>query len=268
MAYNLQNGWTGAHLVPTTPAEFGLRDSSLGSRTGVVPPPNPQTPSSNVGPVNAGAQLPLSASQLGTTPSTLIDASLGSRTGSDPNAGKQSVYAQASVYNNQNAPAFLAQQVANLNAEQTMRRSAQAELLNRIVGGVAGGGPDAYLWDEALRAASVQPGAMVNFAAPVLDPRIGIAQKIIAQGYSDRAQQQAQAIRQANDAQQQLSDLQKRRAIIGPNPFGQYSGSEQQQLDTRIQDLMDKTSSTGSLQLLGQASAAAGSGWTPRLPQY
>ncbi len=132
---------------------------------------------SAVGPVNALAQNNVTADSLRTTASSLADPSLGSRKYVNPNTGIRDVAASGSVYAQPDVPAFLSQAVSSLNAEQSLRRSLQAEWNDKLLRGATGqiAGADPYVWMEALRAASVSPGASVAFGQQIADPNAGRA---------------------------------------------------------------------------------------------
>lgn len=267
MAINLTRGWTS-----------GMLTAPLASRTPQqVTPPKPPPGPSEVGPVNALAQSPYSAASLMTKPTTAVDPTLGSRLYQNPLTGFREVAAQQSVYAQPQAPAFLQNAIASLNSEQTMARSAQAELLDRIMKGASGmtatgapgGGGDPYLWQEALRAASVNPGAHVNFGAAVTDPRQGISAITSANALAAKAAQQTAAIQAANVIPIQIKALQKKRAELGAAPGGFYSGSRQQELDKQLFALEDQGQASSGMQKLGQAAARSASGWSsPTLPYY
>lgn len=267
MAINLTRGWTSGTLT-----------APLASRTpSQIRPPLPAPGSSEVGPVNALAQQPYSAASLLTRPTDAVDQTLGSRLYQNPLTGFREVAAQQSVYAQPSAPAFLQNAIAGLNAEQTMARSAQSELVDRIMKGAAGqtatgapgGGGDPYLWQEALRAASVNPGAHVNFGAAVTDPRQGLAAITSANALSAKAAQQTAAIRAANAVPIQIAALQKRRDQLGYAGFGQYAGSRQQALDRQLFNLEDQGAAASGIQQLGQKAARSSSGWvTPAMNFY
>jgi hypothetical protein len=209
-----------------------------------------------------------------TKPTDAVDSTLGSRLYQNPLTGFREVAAQTSVYAQPNAPAFLQNAIAGLNAEQTMARSAQAELLDRIIKGAAGqtatgaagSGGDPYLWQEALRAASVNPGAHVNFGAAVADPRQGMASITSANALAAKAAQQTAAIKAANAIPIQIAALQKKRAQLGPAAGGFYSNSPQQALDRQLFALEDQGLASSGIQQLGQKSARSNSGWiTPMM---
>jgi hypothetical protein len=228
--------------------------------SGPAPTPAPST----VGSVNGYAQLPITADMLRTTPETLNDPSLGSRKFTNPLEGMRQPVASASVFAQPDVPPYLQNALASLNAEQALRRSMQAELTNRIVAGAQSGGPNAYLWQEALRAAAVTPGAHVNFGQSVQNPLIGQGYYDASEAYKQRAAQQTRAITAANTANQN--------SIIPPfegvmqNPGGAFNPAYQAYINRQI--MANQTASPGSsVQQLGR-SAAYGGGWTPMLPSY
>lgn len=132
--------------------------------------PQPVKMPSSIGSVNALAQNPVSATSLMTTPQTLSDPTLGSRAYQNANTGVRLPVASGSVYAMGDVPAYLSQAVAGLNDEQSLRRALQAEWNNKIFGQATSGADDAYLWQEAIRAASVSPGSSVSFGAQVPTP--------------------------------------------------------------------------------------------------
>lgn len=235
--------WTATSIAPR---------SSLASRTPSAT--LPALPESSVGPINSYSQLPITADMLrAASPDFINDSSLASRSPTSPGAG--TVAASTSVYRQPNAPAFLQQSIANLNAEQALRRSSQAELLDRITKGVAAGGPDAYLWMEALRAASVSPGAHVNFAEAIQNPVAAQAQFDAAQAFKQKTQQNTSAINTAQNAASNVAKLQQRRTALGSAPFGMYQNSPQQRLDQQLMDAQMAAQPESSVQKLGRAAA-------------
>jgi hypothetical protein len=153
----------------------------------------------------------------------------------------------------------LAQAVTDLNTEQALKRSLQSEWNSKILGLAQGGGPNNYLFQEALRAASVSPGAHVNFGAAVQNPDIGTGYLQAAQGQRAEATARAAAISAPQQHQQQIAALQKERQQLGANSFGMYSGSRQKAIDDQLFQLQT--------QLAGANQVASGqnrtSGWTP-----
>lgn len=137
--------------------------------------PNGWTADSVVGAINAAAQAPITADTLLTSRSAARDPALASRQYMNPYTGVRDPVLQGSVYANTDTPAWLAGEVAALNAEQAMRRSAQAEIFNKIFGQAQVGGPEGLPWLEVLRAAVLQPGVEAGFGSQVVDPNIGIA---------------------------------------------------------------------------------------------
>lgn len=206
------------------------------------------TAQSIVGPVNAKAQAPLTATDLNTTPSTLVDPTLGSRSSVNPNTGIRDPVLSASVYSQPDVPAYLSQAVAALNEEQALKRSLQAEWNNRLMEGAGSGGPNSYLFAEALRAASVSPGASVGFGQRIADPAVGRAQAVAAN---------TQAVIEA-DRRRAFMELEAiRKKMTGTNLVGnQYAD-----LYTRAQELSPAGSYVGR-----GGSGVGGGGWTPRAP--
>lgn len=247
-------GWTASSLYPN----MDLHNASLASRTPT--PSNPVPPSSSIGNINALSQEPISAAQLMTTPGQANDSALESRKYMNPLTGARQVAASASVYEQPDAPAFLQQQIANLNAEQTLRRSAQSELLNRLVGGVQAGGPDSYLWTEALRAAAVNPGAHVNFGASVQNPVLGQAYSKQVESQNLLRAQQTKALSNANNAQGSLDALLQARNRLGAVAMGGSPSSQQQALDSQITNAYLNILPNSSVQSLGRS--VGGGGYT------
>jgi hypothetical protein len=157
------------------------------------------------GAVNAMAQNPVTASDLRTTPSTLADSSLGSRRFVNPNTGIRDVAVDASVYAQPSVPAFLSQAVSSLNAEQALRRSLQAEWNDKLMRGAMGmSGTDPYVWMEALRAASVNPGSSVAFGQAIQDPNQGKAALARAQAQAQLDMQKAHILNAAQGTAREL----------------------------------------------------------------
>lgn len=255
-------GWTATTIGPSAKLQSRAGTALMGAAT--TPTPGP----SSVGPVNALAQLPITADVLRSPSMNLVDPTLASRPFVNPNTGAREVAAQASVYQQPNVPAFLQEAVSKLNAEQALRRSMQSELLNKIMSNAQAGGPDAYLWQEALRAASVTPGAHVNFAAPIENPALAAAQQTAAQAYQQEAAQRTHAVMAANQATNNLHRLEMQRSALGNAAFGMYQGSPQQKLDQRLFDATLAATPTSSVQLLGRSAARNSGGWTPTMPTY
>lgn len=189
--------------------DFSFRFSSAQpsgwtARTIVTPRP------SAVGPVNALAQNPISAAALRTTPSTLNDPVLGSRQYANPYTGGRQPVASSSVYAMSEVPPFLSQAVEALNTEQTMRRALQAEWNDRIFRQAQGAGPDAYLWHEALRAASVTPGASVAFGQSVQNPAFGRAAQTNAAANQAALEARTRPINELSRARAELAALENR----------------------------------------------------------
>lgn len=202
------------------------------------------------------------AGNLARTPGKLNDPTLASRAfGSTVPGAVKPAFAE-SVYQRPNVPAYLAQAVTDLNTGQSLQRSLQSEWNNKILGLASGGGPNSYLYQEALRAASVSPGAHVNFGAAVQSPLLGEGYKAAAVGQANLTNAQAGAIAAPQQYQAQIAALQKERQQLGQNAFGMYSNSRQQQIDNQLFNLQGL--------LAGSQNVAAGnnrsSGWTSTLP--
>jgi hypothetical protein len=264
---NTLNGWTGRSISHNA----DLHDAAHETLSAAVMDTMPQAPSSSVGSVNSSAQLNTPASQLAMTPETLHDPSLGSRGTINPNTGLREapIVASVSQMGNGSVPDILKQSIANLNAEQTMKRAMQAELVNRIVSGVATGGPNSYLWTEALRSAAVNPGAHVQFNAAVQNPLLGEGYKQAASAYADKTAQQTQALKAANNSAGDIASLQAQRARLGSTVMGaNYSNSPQQQLDAKITDAYLAGSPNSATQQLARSVSGPNSGWFSALPTF
>jgi hypothetical protein len=251
----MATGWTASSLYPN----MDLHDASLASR--VPTPANPTPPPSDVGLINAYSQEPISAATLMTNPTDANDTTLASRKYMNPYTGLRQSVASASVYEQPDAPAFLQQQIANLNAEQTMRRSAQSELLNRLVGGVQSGGPNSYLWTEALRAAAVNPGAHVNFGASVQDPIVGQAYSRQVNSQNTFRDQQTRSLAAANNAQGNIASLFQDRARLGGVLAGGSPTSQQSMLDSQLTNAYMNVLPNSAVQSLGRSVGGSGSGY-------
>lgn len=213
---------------------------------------------------SALAKAPITADALRTTPSTLSDARLGSRSFVNPNTGIRDVVASGSVYNQPNVPAFLSQAVAGLNAEQALRRSVQAEWNDRLLRN-AESSSDPYLWMEAIRAASVNPGSSVAFGQQILDPNQGRANLIAAQSNASLNSQRARIL---SDASNQIAEYKTASQQASNQPMGTSFAQQAQQRASNA--LHGYTMS----QPLAVAAAGGGSGWggwstsaSPRLAQ-
>lgn len=249
------SGWRSSTIAPRYSPP-----SAAGSP--VTPAAMPAQPESNVGPVNAAAQSPLTAAALAITPQTLNDSKLGSRLFGSTVPGKAQPFLAESVYQQPNVPAFLSQAVSDLNTEQALKRSLQSEWNNKILGLANSGSPDSYLYQEAVRAASVAPGAHVNFGAAIQSPDVAAGYKAASEGAGKLATAQAGAISAPQQLQSKISMLQREKEQLGQNAFGQYHNSRQQKIDQELFDLQS--------QLSGANTVAAGNntrGWTaPKLP--
>lgn len=234
-------------LVTTRPAGTGWTAASI-NEAQAAKAANTQ---SSVGPVNAMAQAPISADALRTTPSTLSDATLGSRRFLNPNTGIRDVAASGSVYQQANVPAYLSQAVAGLNAEQALRRSLQAEWNDRLIRN-AESSNDPYIWLEAIRAASVNPGSSVAFGQAIQNPNAARAQMISAQS---QANLNAQKQRILSDASSQLYNYRSASERANNQPQGSPWAQQAQQ------QASDALHGYTMAQPLAVAAAGGNSGW-------
>ncbi len=211
------------------------------------------TPASAVGSLTDLSTRPLTAADLMTKPTDLHDPTLGSRAYTNPYQGFRDAPITTSVYQQENVPAFLQQSIANLNAEQSMKRALQSELTNRLASGLQGGGPNSYLWAEALRAAAVNPGAHVGFGAAVQNPAIGEGYKTAANAYAGLAGQQAASIAAANKQPATLQDLLTQRARLSSSIMGGNPATVA--LDQRITDAYLSGGPNSSVQQLARSAS-------------
>lgn len=261
MAINFRNGWTSGSISHNS----DLHDQALAT---LAPTQYASPATSDVGSVNGLAQLPMTAADLLASPSDIHDPKLASAPYGNPGTGFRDAPIISSVYQTNNVPGFLQQSIANLNAEQALKRSLQSELVNRIVGGMQGGGPNAYLWTEALRSAAVNPGAHVSFNAAVQNPLIGQGYNTAANAYAGKTTQQTQALSAANRAGAAIPELEQQRAKLGSVVMGGYTGSAQQKLDHQISGAYEAASPNSSTQRLARSVSGPNSGWFPTLPTY
>ncbi len=217
------------------------------------------TPQPSVtGPVNAMAQNNVTAADLRTTPSTLADSTLGSRRYMNPNTGIRDVAVSGSVYAQPDVPAFLSQAVSNLNAEQALRRSLQAEWNDKLLMGAMGqvSGSDPYLWMEALRAASVGPGSSVSFGQAIQDPNQGRAAVTNANANARLSSMKANILHQAmGNAYNQTHE---------PSPFSEHSASwvpVSRAPQRAADDAWRLQQQASFLRPIATAAAGGGSGW-------
>lgn len=219
---------------------------------------------SAVGGVNALAQNNVSADSLRTTPSTLSDTGLASRKFMNPNTGIRDVAASGSVYAMSDVPAFLSQAVSSLNAEQSLRRSLQAEWNDKLLRGAMGqysGSADPYVWMEALRAASVGPGSNVSFGQAIQDPNSGKAALLRAQAQQVLNSQKAEAIHQALGTSYNLN---KTASGVSSPGWGLGGSIPSNSIDSQRSVLQDQARFLSPI-----ATSAAGGGqpsgwWTPK----
>ena len=205
-----------------------------------------------------------SAQSLARSPSpTLRDPSLASRAYGSTVPGTVQPALASSVYQRPEVPAYLAQAVSDLNTGQSLQRSLAAEWQNKIFNAANDtSNPNNYLFQESLRAASVNPGSHVSFGAAVQNPLIGQGYQQAAQGYARQANAAATAIGAPNAIQQRIAALQNEQQQLGSNAFGQYSGSRQQAIHSQLYDLQAQLA--GANQVAGSQNRT--SGWTSQLP--
>lgn len=236
-------------LLTTSPASTGWTSATINQAQAAKADALAQ--GAVAGTNSALAKAPITADALRTTPSTLSDARLGSRAFMNPNTGIRDVVASGSVYNQPNVPAFLSQAVAGLNAEQALRRSIQAEWNDRLLRN-AEGSENPYMWLEAIRAASVNPGASVAFGQQIADPTVGKAQLQRAQS---QAQLDAQRARILHAASGNLYRVDKWTDIANTMPQGSpWAQSAQRRAS-------DELINFANSQPLAVAAAGGGSGW-------
>lgn len=215
--------------------------------------PNGWTADSVVGAINAAAQAPIRAEDLLTSTGDARDETLNSRKWLNAYTGVRDPAVIGSVYAQGDTPAWLANEVAALNAEQALRRSAQAEVFNKVFEKASGG---SLPWLEVLRAAVLQPGVEAGFGSQIVDPAIGQAAKMEAEAkkqaagayagtLNDAIAQRRAALAEANkpktifdtgwsvnprtdtasnyrDASQGANQVAA--AVFGTNPFANYQG--------------------------------------------
>ena len=181
-----------------------------------------------------------------------------------PDAGRRDVAAQSSVYQRSDVPEYLTSAISNLNAEQSLRRSLQSEWNDRLLKSASQGGPNSFLFQEALRAASVSPGAHVAFGSAVQNPAIGNAAMMRASSEAAQAHATAEALSAPAQIASQLAKLHTKRAQLPSGGFG-FTTPEQMALDAKIQNLQSQL--PGAVQIASgsmnrpKAAAPASSGW-------
>jgi hypothetical protein len=232
-------GWTANSIVPPTVQQPPINNALINPSTAVTPD-TLQT----------------------TAPTGLVDPSLGSRAFMSLPAGYAQPLASASVYETPNAPAYLADQVANLNAQQAMRRTAQDDLVRQLLGGVAGGGENAYLYASALQAASAVPGS--HLALPTIqNPAIGRGYLAQSNAAAARTTAQTRSINQAKFIQDEITRLQQQRTTPYLGGFSWGNDPVLARTDERIRNLRQQLPGAQSV----AGNAAFGAGWVP-MPSY
>lgn len=274
MARSSASGWVGTSIAPAraTPAFYVAPSRSTpevfraSSRQASVPT-NPVIPAA-VSPATppSPTATPVTPNAFATVPQQLSDPTLGSRPVSSVNPtrphGTESL--SMSVYGTPNVPGFLTQAVSNLNAEQSLQRALRQEWQNRLVQLASTPGENQFLWQEALRAASVQPGANVTFASPVFDPSLSQSYQTAVETYTEESKARAEAANQPNTLLQRQQQLEAEKARLGANPFGQYTGSRQSEIDTELQNIYQQQQNT----MARPRSVSAGAGWVPAFPRF
>jgi hypothetical protein len=198
----------------------------------------------------------ISATDFLTSTPGLHDPKLASRAYSSvPQTLPKEVAATASVYGTANVPAFLTQAVNDLNQTQSARASLQEQYRQKLLDAVLGGN---YLAAEALRAASVTPGAKVGFASAVQNPQVGQAAVVNAVTNQQVAKQQIAQARQPYNQQtmmqRELADVQRK---ISNTPFG---GPEKAALTSRQYDIQRELKNLQTT-ISGAVNTSA---WVPR----
>ena len=240
------SGWTAATLAPNEQ----LQDATLSTVDASV---------------TGAADALLAPDVLRTTPQALGDPTLGSRAFRSSPQDAIPV-ARTSVYQTPNAPAFLADAVARLNATQAGQQTAQQRLVQQLLGIVGGGNPNAYLVAPALAAAAGGgggPGSGGLSLAPIQNPLIGQGYSELAKAQAGRATAQTTAINRVNDLQSQILDLKRRQAQQPQSSTFSWGGSGQ----NTANKIFDLEQQLKSAQQLG--TAAASSGWgSMAIPGY
>lgn len=263
---DMTRGWTSSTVIPlylrnTLPPSVTSAVSGLTARTPTSTTAQPAAPlaastykyASQVSPEALTAQSAQFAAtpekvygleDFRIAPGDLKDPSLGSRQFmTAAQVRPVDVGAQASTFQSANVPAFLQSQIAQLNAEQYQKRSAQQDLLDRLFSAVQGG--DYTAW-EALRAAAVQPGARAAFGAGIVSPELQAAQTGATRETAKKTAAETAAISLPAQLSRQMQQAQAARAQLGQTSFGAYTGSAQEKLDQQILNLRSQLRGLGS----------------------
>lgn len=244
-----------ANTYNTAPAAVQQQISASSS---TAPPTRAGT--SNIGWLNWIAQNPVTADQLLLPAQSLQDPKLGQMTSyTSPLVGARRTEAQVSLFNDPNAPASIMQQIQSLNMNQSLRRAQQAEYINRLFGAAV----ESPVYAEALRAASIQPGASAAFGARILSNPEMAANVTGAQASAQNIAARTAAINAVDTRQRQLQQLQQQRASLGQNPMGFYTGSQQEKLDKQIMALESDIRNNQGTQRIAESAAGTSSGWVP-----
>lgn len=241
------SGWTAASITPR--ATSVINDAVL-----------PATPVTSAPLTTPVVPPPVTADTFRTPEQPLNNPSLGSR-GFQSVPGGANVLAKTSVYETPNAPAFLADQVAALNAQQSMRRQYQNDLINQLMGLTGSGNPNAYLYAGALQAAVAQPGSGGGGGGWVFpqNPLIGQGYNAAAQAAAGLNTAQTAAITRPQQIQSQIADLQRRRSQFTSALPSMFGNPDAARIDQQIFDLQNQMQTAQSL---ATRAAGASSGWT------
>lgn len=215
---------------------------------------------SSIGWLNWLSQNPVTADQLLLPQDQTKDPKLAQISSfKSPLTGVRRTDAQVSLFNDPNAPRSILEEVQSLNTNQSLRRAAQSEYLDTLFRNATSN--PAYA--EALRAASVQPGASVGFGSRILSGAEMGANVTGATSAARNIDARTKAIQQVDNRQRELQSLQQQRTQAGQNPMGFYTGSVQEKLDRQIMALQDDIRNNKSTQNVAMAAAGTSSGWVP-----
>jgi hypothetical protein len=248
---NRGSGWTAATITPDTDLHSAA-DTSLDVNAPVRMP-------------DEVLNAPITPDTLRTTPQSLGDPTLGSRQFMSLPAGFAQPVARTSVYETPEAPAFLADAVARLNATQSGRATAQQSLIQQLLGAVGGGGPNAYLLAPALTAAvgaTGGGGGGVSFG-PIQNPLIGQGYAQLAAAQAERARAQTSAVNRVQTLQDQILGLQQQQRSRPQSSTFSWGGGGNS-VSNQIFDLQQQLANAQKI-----GTAAASSGWgSMAIPGY
>lgn len=264
-------GWTAATLTPDTNLA-----SQMAAALSFSPDTSPEYRASETARINAGlksnagasqnANAPITPDTLRTTPQALVDPSLGSRSFMSLPAGYAQPVARTSVYETPDAPAFLADAVARLNATQSGRATASQNLIQQLLGAVGGGGPNAYLIAPALAAAvgAAGGGGGGLSLAPIQNPAIGAGYSQLAKAQAERANANTSAVKRAQSLQDQIFGLQQQQRNTPQASTFSWGGGSGANTQNQIFDLQQQLKDAQKIGV-----AAASSGWgSMAIPGY